>query len=75
MDLVPVEISPSIVSGIQSLSPHSRHPSQGRHKLRDARLADIEVDVPPLDFRGQRSAFAVTWNRTQPKRAEAEMIR
>ncbi len=70
MDLAPSENAAGIISQIQALQPQSLVRSEGRYRLKDGRLADVESDLCILEFRGRRAVLSVSQDVTARKRAE-----
>jgi len=70
-DLILPEAVPGIVSRIHALGSESR--GQGRHRLKDGRVAEVEADVHTLRFRGRRAVLAVIRDVTERKRAEEKL--
>jgi PAS domain S-box-containing protein len=73
VDLASPEIAHRVVSKIQALRPHYQEHSEGRYRLKDGRLIDVESDFRSLDFRGKRAVLSVSQDVTARKRAEGEM--
>ena len=73
LDLSPLESQAGIVSQIQALHPQSRVRSEGRYRLKDGRLADVESDLCILDFRGRRAVLSVSQDVTARKQAESAL--
>jgi PAS domain S-box-containing protein len=69
-DLLPPEHAPAILSKMQVVRTQSRDRGQGRHRRKDGRVVDVEVDAYALDFRGRRATLAVIQDITERKRAE-----
>ena len=69
-DLVPAEIVPRVISNMQSLRFHSRRHDHGRHRLKDGRFVEVEIDVTAMDSRGRKAAIAVIQDVTARKRME-----
>jgi len=72
-DLAAPGFAAHVVAHIQALRPHSRWHDQGRHRLRDGRLVDVEVDVHAIEFRGRRAVLAVIQDVTARRQTESEM--
>ena len=70
-DIIPPEAVPGIVSRMHALGSESR--GQGRHRLKDGRVAEVEADVHALRFRGRRAVLAVIRDITEHKRAEEKL--
>jgi len=70
-DIIPPEDVPGIVSRMQALGSVSR--GQGRHRLKDGRVAEVEADVHAVHFRGRRAVLAVIRDVTERKRAEEKL--
>jgi PAS domain S-box-containing protein len=73
VDLSPLENQAGIVSQIQSLHPQSLVRSEGRYRLKDGRLVDVESDLRLLDFRGRRAVLSVSQDVTARKQAESAL--
>jgi len=73
-DLLPPEAAPSVLSQMQVLRTQSRDRGQGRHRLKDGRVVDVEVDAHALHFRGRRAVLGIIQDITERKRAEAEIL-
>jgi PAS domain S-box-containing protein len=73
-DLLPPEAAPGVLSQMQVLRTQSRDRGQGRHRLKDGRVVDVEADAHALHFRGRRAVLAVVQDITERKRAEAEIL-
>ena len=73
LDLSPLESQAGIVSQIQAIHPQSLVRSEGRYRLKDGRLVDVESDLCLLDFRGRRAVLSVSQDVTARKHAEATM--
>jgi len=71
MDLLPPEAAAGIVAQMQALHNQSGDRGQGRHRLKDGRVVDVEVDAHALHFRGRRAVLGVIQDITERKRAEA----
>ena len=69
-DLLPPEAAPSVLSQMQVLRTQSRDRGQGRHRLKDGRVVDVEVDAHALHFRGRRAVLGVIQDITERKRAQ-----
>lgn len=72
-DLLPPEAAPGVLSQMQALGTQPRDRGQGRHRLKDGRVVDVEVDVHAMHFRGRRAALGVVQDVTERKRAEEEL--
>ena len=72
-DLLPPEATPGILSQMQVLRTQSRDRGQGRHRLKDGRVVDVEADVHALHFRGRRAVLGVIQDITERKRAEEKL--
>jgi PAS domain S-box-containing protein len=72
-DLLPPEAAPGILSQIQVLRTQSHDRGQGRHRLKDGRVVDVEVDAHALHFRGRRAVLGVIQDITERKRAEEKL--
>ena len=72
-DLLPPEATPGIVSQMQVLRSQSRDRGQGRHRLKDGRVVEVEADVHALHFRGRRAVLGVVQDITERKRAEEKL--
>jgi PAS domain S-box-containing protein len=70
-DIIPPEAVPGIVARMHALGGESR--GQGRHRLKDGRVAEVEADVHALRFRGRRAVLAVIRDITEQKRAEEKL--
>jgi len=55
------------------LGAQSRDRGQGRHRLKDGRVVDVEVDAHALHFRGRRAVLGVVQDITERKRAEEKL--
>jgi PAS domain S-box-containing protein len=73
-DLLPPEAAPGILSQMQVIRTQSRDRGQGRHRLKDGRVVEVEADAHALHFRGRRAVLAVIQDITERKRAEAEIL-
>jgi len=73
-DLLPPEAAPGILSQMQVLRTQSRDRGQGRHRLKDGRVVEVEADAHALHFRGRRAVLGVVQDITERKRAEAEIF-
>jgi len=72
-DLLPPEAAPAVLSQMQVLGAQSRDRGQGRHRLKDGRVVDVEVDAHALHFRGRRAVLGVVQDITERKRAEEKL--
>ena len=72
-DLLPPEAAPGILSQMQALRTQSRDRGQGRHRLKDGRVVDVEADAHALHFRGRRAVLGVIQDITERKRAEEKL--
>src|SRR5208337_4533068 len=72
-DLLPPEAAPGVLSQMQVLRTQSHHRGQGRHRLKDGRVVEVEVDAHALHFRGRRAVLGVIQDITERKRAEEEL--
>jgi light-regulated signal transduction histidine kinase (bacteriophytochrome) len=72
-DLLPPEATPSILSQMQVLRTQSRDRGQGRHRLKDGRVVDVEADAHALHFRGRRAVLGVIQDITERVRAEEKL--
>jgi PAS domain S-box-containing protein len=72
-DLLPPEDAPVTACKMQALRTQVRDRGQGRHRLRDGRVVDVEVHAHTLDFRGRRAVLAVIQDITERKRAEGAL--
>jgi len=73
-DLLPPEAAPGVLSQMQVLRTQSRDRGHGRHRLKDGRVVDVEVDAHALHFRGRRAVLGIIQDITERKRAEAEIL-
>jgi len=73
-DLLPPEAAPAVLSQMQVLRTQSHDRGQGRHRLKDGRVVEVEVDAHALHFRGRRAVLGVIQDITERKRAEAEIL-
>jgi PAS domain S-box-containing protein len=73
-DLLPPEATPAILSQMRALRTQSRDRGQGRHRLKDGRVVDVEADVHALHFRGRIAVLGVIQDVTERKRAEEELF-
>jgi PAS domain S-box-containing protein len=69
-DLLPPEAAPRILSQMQVIRTQSRDRGQGRHRLKDGRVVDVEADAHALHFRGRRAVLGVIQDITERKRAQ-----
>jgi hypothetical protein len=69
-DLLPPEAAPAVLSQMQVLRTQSGDRGQGRHRLKDGRVVDVEVDAHALHFRGRRAVLGVIQDITERKRAQ-----
>jgi hypothetical protein len=69
-DLLPPEAAPRILSQMQVIRTQSRDRNQGRHRLKDGRVVDVEVDAHALPFRGRRAVLVVIQDITERKRTQ-----
>ena len=74
MDLLPPEAAAGIVAQMQALQNQSGDRGQGRHRLKDGRVVDVEVDAHALHFRGRRAVLGVIQDITERKRAEENLL-
>jgi light-regulated signal transduction histidine kinase (bacteriophytochrome) len=58
---------------MQVLGTQSRDRGQGRHRLKDGRVVDVEADAHALHFRGRRAVLGVIQDITERKRAEEKL--
>jgi hypothetical protein len=73
-DLLPPEAAPAIVAQMEVLGTRPRSRGQERHRLKDGRVVDVEVDAQGLNFRGRRAALGVIQDITERERAEEALI-
>ena len=73
-DLLPPEAAPGVLSQMQVLRTQSHDRGQGRHRLKDGRVVEVEADGHALHFRGRRAVLGVVQDITERKRAEAEIF-
>jgi PAS domain S-box-containing protein len=69
-DLLPPEVAPAVLSQMQVLRTQSQDRGHGRHRLKDGRLVDVEVDAHALPFSGRRAVLGVIQDITERQRAE-----
>ncbi|MGO8732848.1 MAG: PAS domain S-box protein [Terriglobia bacterium] len=72
-DLLPPEAIPGILSQMMALRTQPRDRGQGRHRIKDGRVVDVEADVHALHFRGRTAVLGVIQDVTERKRAEEEL--
>jgi PAS domain S-box-containing protein len=73
VDLSTQENENHIVSQIQALHPQSLVRSEGRYRLKDGRIVDVESDLRILDFRGRRAVLSVSQEITARKQVESAL--
>ena len=69
-DILPPEEAATLASRIQSLRTDAQHRGEGRHRLRDGRIVDVEVDAHVVELHGRKVVLSVTPDITERKRAE-----
>ena len=72
-DLLPPEAAPGVLSQMQVLRTQSHDRGQGRHRLKDGRVVEVEADGHALHFRGRRAVLGVVQDITERKRAEEKL--
>jgi PAS domain S-box-containing protein len=69
-DLVAPEFAGQAVSRLEALRFKSLERSEGRYRLKDGSLVEVETDFRVLDFRGRRAVLSVSQDVTARRRAE-----
>ena len=73
-DLLPPEDVAATTSRMQAVRTQPRDRGQGRHRLKDGRIVDVEVDAQVLDLHGRKAVLVVVQDITERKQAEAELM-
>ncbi len=74
-DLLLPEVAPRVKATIHSRPLHTQWHDHGRHRLRDGREVEVEVDVHIVEFRGRKAVLSVIQDVTARNQGQAEMAK